>query len=87
MELINQLYIVYQTIKEKIQNLNATHLKEGERVRETEQGVRGAAQVVGDRVPRQATRLRTTRRGTLLHRTLDDVIDIRGEFQAGALYV
>ena len=52
-------------------------------MRETEQGVRGAAQVVGDRVPRQETRLRTTRRGTLLHRTLDDVIDIRGEEGSG----
>ena len=48
--------------------------QEGEGVRQTEQRVRGAAEVVGDRVPRQEARKPRLRRGLLHLRTLDDVI-------------
>ena len=40
-------------------------------MRQTEQGVRGAAQGVGDGVPGQETRLRGG--GLVLHGTVDDV--------------
>ena len=43
-------------------------------MRQTEQGVRGAAQGVGDGVPGQEARLRGTG-GLLSHGTFDDVID------------
>ena len=55
-------------------NLESGDLKEGERVRQAEQGVRGAAQGVGDRVPRQEARLRGAGGGVLLHGTFDYVI-------------
>ena len=57
-------------------NRESGDLKEGEGVRQTEQGVRGAAQGVGDGVPGQETRLRGAGGGLVLHRlhgTLDDV--------------
>ena len=54
-------------------------MQEGEGVRAAEQGVRGAAPVVGGRVPGQETRLWTARGGTLFNGTLDDVIYSSGE--------
>ena len=49
-------------------------MKEGERVRQAKQGVHGAAQGVGNRVPGQETWLRGAGGGLLLHGTFDHVI-------------